>query len=188
MPDGKPAPPARYHAYTVTNAEWLIRMGIEWSASAGTRSSANGATYCPFEVLETITASGLFCISSNTAGNDNFDIGIYASDSSGLPSTKLTSTGATATATANTAQFASCTAYTLSPGLYYFGFSSDGTTDSYSLFTTGNTVYEVHTVLASVFQEASAYPLPSTATPVLGDSNLVDDIPYLGLQRGSTLS
>lgn len=117
--------------------------------------SANLAIYIPFTVYETITIVKL-SILNGAAVSGNVDVGIY--DAGGA---KIISTGSTAQSGTSAIQTFDITDTVLSPGLYYLAIAMDNTTGAIENVT----VTAIDVEALGVFQEASAFPLPSSATP-----------------------
>jgi len=123
--------------------------------------SANGAIYMPILVPATCVARRLWWVNSSTvSASYNLDCGIYA-DAGGKPGVKLVSTGSTAQGTASEVQFADITDTTLTPGVHWLALSCSST--SATLFRWSPADASRNAALK--FEEASAVPLPATATP-----------------------
>lgn len=138
-------------------------LGMQLAASgltyitATAYTSANLAQYVPFLVGYPMTVQKMFWENGATVGTNHVDVGIY--DSQG---NQLTHSGSTLTAGATTTQSISVTAVTLQPGLYYMAIAVDGTTDTFLSwsFTTSFS----YTRMLGIYQQATAFPLPATAT------------------------
>jgi hypothetical protein len=136
--------------------------------------SANLAIYVPFRVAASITVDRMWVYKGGTAAG-NIDIGIYND-----AGTRLVSLGSTADAGTTVIVTFDVANTTLSRGYYYLAFAcSDGTATFARAAIGGNMPFGVK-------QEASALPLPATATMV--DSMTTNYIPILGLTTGSVLS
>jgi hypothetical protein len=124
------------------------------SPTAAAWPSANLAIYIPMAIdrPEVITALWVY----NGSVNGNIDIGVYDEDYN-----RLVSTGAVAQSGANTIQSVDITDYAIAPGLYYMGLSlSSGTGQVFR----SAAVSLPYVRAFGVTQEASAHPLPATAT------------------------
>lgn len=120
--------------------------------------TANLATFWPFVLPMAATCRRLGISNGNpTAGN--FDIGIYRADL-----TRLVSAGSTAQGSSDTIQTIDITDTDMPAGRYYLAIvASDATTAQYRVFD-GNAT---ELMALGVFQQSSALPLPSTATPAV---------------------
>jgi len=130
------------------------------SASSNTWPTNNIATYVPFRLTSWATVYQLlFWVGATSAGN--IDVGIYDAQKN-----KIVSSGSTAmSATVNTVQELNVTDTVLSPGNYLLAASCS--TTSGTCFAQSAVSDEFGLSSFSLFQEASALPLPATATPVL---------------------
>jgi hypothetical protein len=128
-------------------------------AISGTWPANDLALFYPFTLYDWATAYQLlFWVGATSSGN--IDVGIY--DSQGH---RIVSSGSTAmSATVNTVQELNIADTVLPPGDYFIGVVCS---------TTAGTVFralstdEVALPNYPVYEQASALPLPSTATPVL---------------------
>lgn len=116
---------------------------------------ANQAYYIPFHVEKETTFKRIAVRQGATAGN-NIDVGIFE-----LDGTKLVSSGSTARST-DAAQVIDITDTLLSPKRYYMGLSMDAVVNLWvwNRREGGN----FPCLLGGMKTEASAFPLPSTAT------------------------
>ena len=117
----------------------------------------NMATYIPFVVQADYWDVTAFDLLFTVFGTDNADVGIYTE--AGI---RLVSTGSLATATTWHKVVATTR---LVRGRYYLGISMSGVTDTISEYSgtpAGNTVQGCHA--AGIKAQASAFPLPATAT------------------------
>ncbi len=127
---------------------------------------ANKAYYYPFKLYDWATVYQLmFFVGSASSGN--VDIGIY--DGQG---NRIVSAGSTAmSATANTIQVINVTDTVLPPGDYFLALARD--TTSGNQYATG-IADELGLSQFPIYEEASAFPLPATATPVKCTDNTVN--------------
>lgn len=132
--------------------------------------ASNAAIYIPFTVSELITVRKLFSY-NGAAASGNIDVGIY--DAAG---TRLASTGSTAQSGTNTLQVFDITDFVLVPGKYYLAVAMDNTTGTLFAHTAG--IAGHHYASGGVMQEASAFPLPATATFASMAQNF---LPMIGL-------
>src|SRR5512139_3522493 len=129
--------------------------------TSATYELANRAVYVPVLVPVTCVAKRLWWANGSTvSASYNVDVGVYL-DASFKPGTKLVSTGSTAQGTASEVQFVDVTDTTLAPGRYWLALSCSSTSATFFRHQIG-VAYEA----LFRFEEASALPLPATATPV----------------------
>lgn len=135
--------------------------------------SANRAIYIPFHIDEPLLASLLFCANGATASG-NVDMGIYSASF-----VRLVSIGSTAQAGTNAIQTFDITDTLLAAGDYYFGIAVDNTTATLIQANPGVPMAQS----SGLLMQASAFPLPATATPVTVSSGYT---PLVGLRQGGT--
>lgn len=135
------------------------------AASSTTWPAANRALFVPFRLVEPFLIRQMFHHNGATVSG-NIDVGIY--DAKG---TRLISSGSTAQAGTSVLQIFNVTDTWLGSGLFYFAAAMDN--------GTGTLTRHAHAWGAALgcVQQASAFPLPATATfaaygtgfiPVLG--------------------
>lgn len=139
-------------------------------ASSAIWPAANRAIYVPILLDQTVLIKQMFTYNGTVAAG-NIDIGIYDSTgASASPGTKLVSSGSTAQSGTSTLQTFDIADTTLTPGLYYFAMAmSDAATAT--IFRSSVNLLVLSG--AGVGQQASALPLPSTATPASPGSSYV---------------
>jgi hypothetical protein len=128
---------------------------------SGTWPTTDLGFYHPVYVPTTCTARRVWWANGATVNASyNVDVGIYA-DNGRRPGALIVSAGSTAQGTANQVQFVDVTDTTLAPGLYWIAVACS---------STSATIFRINPGLARApglyFTEASAVPLPATATPV----------------------
>lgn len=151
---------------TIAAGTWLqrvVRLMPEFLGTTGTNFAigANVAVLSPFWV-DTPTTINKIAVNIQTSSG-NLDVGIYDDDgTSGAPSTKLVSSGSTASP--GTGQRAFTVAGTvLPPGRYWAAFSCDNGT--LALFY-GQYDWSLAAGIKMHFTKASSFPLPATiSTP-----------------------
>ena len=130
--------------------------------SSAAFESANRAVYFPLIVPATCVVRRVWWVNGTVVNASyNVDVGIYSSVGY-APGVKLVSSGSTAQGTASEVQFADVTDTVLSPGAYWLAITCSSTTATFfrSALTTA-------TLDAGYkFQQDTALPLPSSATPV----------------------
>lgn len=139
---------------------------VDESVSASDPASAAPETgglavYYPVQIPKVCVARRLWWANgATTTGGATIEVGIYQS-AQFLPATKLVSGSATQ-GTASQVQFVDITDSVLTPGLIWLAIMASTTTNT-TLFraTVGNAAYEA----PFRFQQSSANPLPSSATP-----------------------
>lgn len=136
----------------------IMRTMDATSAPASTTWVANLAIYFPIFLPWPYQVQRFGWINGATlTGPPNIDVGIFAPDGR-----KLVSTGAVAQSGTSSVQFANAsTATRLSPGPYWVGVSSSGSTAL--LFCYGGASVGAMRGMG-MMQQASAQPLPATAT------------------------
>lgn len=136
--------------------------------------SANEAQYYPFIVTYPIVIARLWWMNGTSVAG-NFDLGVYNFSTAG-PNSKLISTTPTAQGSSNAVTIVNVTDTIIQPGRYYFGFVGTSTAN---LLPAWN-LTQLQVTAIGVLCEASASPLPSTATPVKPTSTCLK-IFYCGL-------
>lgn len=131
--------------------------------------SANRAIYIPFSVSSPILVVKLWSFNGATASG-NIDVGIY--DTAG---TKIISSGSTVQAGTNTLQEFDIADTMLGPGNFYLAVAMDNTTGTLFRNSGGSTSLQSAVGMA---QQATAFPLPATATFAATGSTYV---PMVGL-------
>jgi hypothetical protein len=143
--------------------------------SSATWPTASLAIYYPFSVTQNVTFSTLFCL-NGTVVSGNVDVGVYTQDGR-----KIVSSGSTVQAGTSTLQVFTVAATTLGPGTYYMALALDNTTATIFRGIVGQVL---RTRFTGMMQQATAFPLPTTATPaIIGQ----DYIPMMGLSTRSTI-
>jgi hypothetical protein len=133
------------------------------------------AIYVPFAIGMPVRVLTLW-FANGSVGTDNYDIGLF-----NAAGTKLASSGATAKAAGAAETVANIADTLIGPGLYYIGLSSASTASSF-------TMYSVASPIGAAFgvkQEASAHPLPATATMVNSGQAY---IPLVGMLIDATVT
>lgn len=139
-----------------TNSILLPILGVSNNSTTSTAwTSANLAIYIPFTIAHPFTPSKMWWINGVTVGTNNVDVGIY--DSQG---NQLFHSGSTLTSGVSVSQSVSVSSLTLQRGTYYFAMAMDGTTDVLAQISIG----AVFSRAFGVLQQATAFPLPATAT------------------------
>lgn len=149
------ASPLAIHTYTFNAGASGVRNYSALGAGARTWV-ANLAIYIPVLVMWPYTVQRVFWVNGSTITSTSADFGIYTAEG-----TRIYSTGSTAMAGASDLQFVTPTAFTLSPGAYYFGWSCNNTTNR----AYGGAPPALGDRLGGVLAESSAFPLPATMTP-----------------------
>lgn len=143
------------------NSTMFGLSGFQAGGSA-TWPTANLALYVPFRLAKPTVISSAF-FESGAAASGNFDIGVYSADG-----TKIVSTGSTANAVTSGFKTVSLSSTELGAGLFYLALAINNTTQAVLRSS------PALTTLATLgwAQQASAFPLPATATmaTVLGGS------------------
>lgn len=140
----------------------------------GAYPAINDALFVPFISRQSILVTRLFCINGATASG-NVDVGIYSETG-----TRIVSSGSTAQSGTSVAQFFNVTDTPLGPGRYYMAVAMD--TIGGTLFRANSTVVVLQ--MAGVAKQATAFPLPATATIATVTSGF---LPAIGLELGALL-
>jgi hypothetical protein len=122
--------------------------------SAAAWPSADLAIYVPVAVERRVIVKQLWYANQQT-GTGNYDIGLY--DSGG---TQLLGKGSTAKGTSEAEIVWDCTDTTIGPGIYYLALVSSNNTDTFQRLAPAAPILAA----LGVYSEASALPLPVTAT------------------------
>lgn len=159
--DELPPPPVLtpFHMDSVGPA-MLMTAGTNIASTASiTWPSANKAYFYPFRLTAPATVKQ-FLVSVGTASFGNLDVGIY---DAGLR--LVVSSGGVAVGSANAIQQINIADTDLLPGDYYLAMVVDNTTAAILRSAIASRLNAL--TAFSVYEQASAYPLPQTATPVL---------------------
>lgn len=154
-------------------------LGNELLATATTRGLstwvvANKAYFIPISIFAPITIKKMF-VENGTTVSGNIDVGIY--DAGGV---KKVSIGSTAQAGVSAIQEFDITDTLLNPGLYYLAGAMDNTTGIVQRAGPSSAVLRTF----GVFEQTSAFPLPSTATFALLSSSF---FPYVFATQKATI-
>lgn len=122
--------------------------------------TASLATFVPIVVRRQVTVYQLGWFNGNTASG-NVDVGVYDRNWN-----RLVSSGSTAQGTISVVQAVDTADVTLPPGLYYLAQVLDNGTGH--VFQSNLTASYLRA--AGVMQQAAAFPLPATVTPVVPTS------------------
>lgn len=136
--------------------------------------SANRALYIPIHMPVAFKIAR-FWVSNGSNATGNVDVGL--SDESG---DKLISTGSTARSGASTIQYIGVTDASFGPGTYYLDIALDTTAGSLQRLA-ASSISQPR--VGGMFQEDSAFPLPSTATFAAIAANYA---PYFGFSQSDT--
>jgi hypothetical protein len=145
---------------------WIGEDYAATTPASSTYESANRAVYWPLIIPAVCVVRRLWWANgSSVSASYNIDVGVYTSSNYG-PGEKLVSSGSTAQGTATQVQFVDVTDTTVAPGLYWLAISvSSASATIMRISLLGGAG---HGDAAVRFEEASALPLPATATPVEG--------------------
>lgn len=154
-------------AHTWTFGHYVSALGVT-VINAGTGMVANQAYYIPLRVPFPVSISQAYVWNGATI-TSNFDIGVYTT-----AGTKLASIGSTAQSGASAVQKVAFS-LVLAASEYLLAFAADTNTGLYGnvLLAATSGTYPI-----GFRQEASAFPLPATATPVFGSTVR---LPFFGL-------
>ncbi len=154
--------PVAAHWHSIDNINnGLLAPQAQYTTSPVTWATANLALYFPVIVRTRAIVKKLW-FSSSTVGAGNYDIGLY--DNGGVA---LLRRGSTAKGTQANEEVWDCTDTTVGPGIYYLALVSSTNSDTF----TGGTVTAPMLASIGVLSEASALPLPATATWAVDQTN-----------------
>jgi hypothetical protein len=149
----------------------LAQAGV--TVASGNWSSANQGLYVPFWLPWPYPVQRLWWVNGSAAGG-NWDIGLYTINLS-----QIYASGSTAGSGNSVPQFVTPSApLLLAPGRYFFGISHSATTANQATGSTSASATRLR--MLGVTQEASALPLPATATPVARTGTM---LPLCGITR-----
>lgn len=137
--------------------------------ASGAYASANRAFYYPVRVFSGCVVRRVWWVNGPTVtGGATIEVGVYA-DAGYKPGAKLISGSATQ-GTATQVQLVDVTDTTLAPGVCWVAIVSSSATDT----TLRRLILSPTSIDAPLlFEQASASPLPSTATPVVASFSAV---------------
>lgn len=134
--------------------------------------NANEAIYIPFYLPWPYPVNRVFWGNGSVVASSNWDFGVYTQDG-----TRIYSTTSTAASGASVLQYVSPTPFILAPGRYYMALVNNGTTNR----SWGNAASSAALLrIGGVLQQASALPLPATATFALNTATVY---PLFGFTR-----
>ena len=138
-----------------------LSVGLELAATgttfAGGTYTANDAFYIPFRVVTPNAVAYKIAVANGAVASGNVDVGIYDGSRN-----KLVSSGSTAQAGTTTLQVFDITDTALPMGKYWMAVAIDNATGT--MFRQSAGFGAGFTALIDVRKEASAFPLPATAT------------------------
>jgi len=173
------APPAS--PTLICTALALEGLGVELAAASVSSGSSNNPTankayYTPFRLATPMTVVQLFVENGAGASAGNIDMGIYTEG--GI---RIVSSGAIAQSGISVLQLLDITDTVLLPGRYYLALVSNNATSTFR--TTTNAALALQQGFG-LLQEASAYPLPATATFAKATTAF---LPHIGVAAAVTL-
>lgn len=158
---------------STSSARWSVGSDIG-ALGAGTPGSqvwtaVNRALYIPLYIDRPGIVTKFWTYNGTTAAG-NIDIGLY-----NRSYTRLSSKGSTAQAGTSVIQEFDVTDFAIGPGVYFLGLAASLTTTTFFMHASSVAAYFGG---MGVTMEASALPLPATATPV---QNVVINLPVAGI-------
>ncbi len=149
--------------YPPSNMELWARANLKPTLASAVWTTANRAIYTPVYLPRPIELSSIRVFIGATAA-DNMDVGIYLPDTEGKPGARLQHSGGVAQSGVNHFQDVPLIASVIVAGLVYFAMAMNGTTGTVRVLGSMTTNLS-GLILGGVFTEATAYTLPSSATP-----------------------
>ena len=168
--------PASYLSLGVELAAWATATPI-----SSTWPLADLVLYIPFVIPSPCLVVYMWTHNGATAAG-NTDIGIYDTNSSGLPGAKLASIGVTAQSGTNAIQTFNITDVALMPGRYWLALKNTLSTSTFFRFATSVAINKGFGILEETTGAGAA--LPATATPVTTTRTI---IPVCGLSLKTTI-
>lgn len=164
--------PARHSIDTQSNS-WLHAAGFP---AAAAWPSADMAIYVPIAVPNRVLVHKLWFASADI-GTGNVDMALYSATGTAVVAATETAKSAT-----STEQVFDVTDTVIGPGLYYVGLSCSNNTDTFNRFSFAAPM----SLAFGILTEASAYPLPATAT--FAANQTLAYIPIAGLLLETTVA
>lgn len=149
--------------FGVCNSERWAQTSDAPAMTSANWTSANLAIYTPI-FIPRATRFAAFRFFNGAAVGNNIDVGLYAPDSEGKPGAKIASTGAVAQSGINQFQIMAVTAF-WAQGLCYLAASASGTSARAITLATLSGSTKDGIIRNGIFTQATAHPLPSSATP-----------------------
>lgn len=147
-------------------------------AASAAWPTANKAMFIPFYIMKSATFNTLF-VANGLAAAGNVDVGIY--DEAG---NKIISSGSVAQAPANDLQLISIASLLLTPGRYWLALALSDVGGTIMRGTFEANAAQAWAKAAGMAEQASAFPLPATATFATFVNNYV---PLFGISMRSTI-
>lgn len=145
------------------------------TGGAGTMTwVANSAVYIPISLPWAYPVARVWWANGSTVASANCDFGVYTSSGK-----QIYHTGSTTQSGASALQFVTpTTPFILDPGNYYFAWVCDSTTSHANALALTTAVFGS---LIGIYSQASALPLPSSATFAALGTSL--GVPLCGITR-----
>lgn len=137
--------------------------GMAFSGSSAVWPSANLAVYMPVCVQIPCIITKFFS-HNGTVASGNIDIGLYTNDGC-----RLISTGSTAQSGTSVVQSVDVTDTLIGAGIYYIAMAMDNTTGTVIRVASNANLMRLH----GMYQQASAFALPATATFATPSTNWI---------------
>lgn len=147
--------------YPQTITTWNCDTGLALGAlnggstpGSGAFPAANDAIYIPVPIKFQVRVRSIYWINGNTA-TGNVDAGIYTKAGG-----RIYSTGSTAQTGTSTPQWVNMTDFVLGPGMYYLAIALSSSSGTLQRQNAGIN----NMISLGCAKQASAFPLPATAT------------------------
>lgn len=160
-------------AFNVATLPMWLGFQATMNPTSRAPSGVNLCTYAPILLNEEVTITRLLWRTGTNGGNGNYDIGIYDSDAEGKPGSRLVSTGSVAFPAGSTDVINDIADQTIGPGQFWLAFTMSDVDDDVMGITNSPDIYRY--AIFNFFGQASALPLPATATPTRG---VFDDVGF----------
>lgn len=170
MPEWAMSPPALGSGRIVISPLSPESLSVAFNAvpTSAAWGVTNQAVYIPFRIAVPILIAQLWLLNGSANGN-NFDIGVYDSESN-----RRISTGSTVQGTVSTLQVVDVADTLILPGLYYAALAMNGTTSTAMTLNVGVTRAQ----WLGAATQTSAFPLPVTFTLV---TTAIGVLPIVGI-------
>lgn len=147
-----------------------VRSFMGTTAPTSAAATANKAYYVPIRFPASVTVRRMWYCVGATGGTNNIQLGIYTEAGS-----QLVATASTLVGTAANLVHLDVTDTTLAPGSYYLAVALNGITATILRWAPNIATLR----LTGQLEQATAFPLPATATFVTPSATVV--VPYIGI-------
>lgn len=141
--------------------------GVAYGSLGTDTTPVSGTTYwTSVKVGNSVTATGIGCLNGSAAATDKLLFGLY--NSSGTLLANTATAGVTATGTNAFQKIAFTSTYSLTPGLYFIGYQTNGTTTRLRTVAASTYLGLLTTSATGTFGTLPALTVPTTFTADVG--------------------